>query len=130
MILLDTHVVIWLMLSPDRLSVAARKAILGARISGEDLAISPVSLYEIAYAARKKRLAMNSTTEAFVAAIQSRLVLVPLTPAIAVCAGQLSAPFHGDPIDRLIAGTAIVEECVLITRDAHIRDAGVCKVLW
>jgi PIN domain nuclease of toxin-antitoxin system len=53
-----------------------------------------------------------------------------LTAEIAVCAAGLPDPFHGDPIDRMIAATAIVGDCVLITHDDRIRKANVCKTLW
>ncbi|MGD0787125.1 MAG: type II toxin-antitoxin system VapC family toxin [Terracidiphilus sp.] len=130
MILLDTHVVAWLLIAPDQLSGRARDAILQARIAGERIGLSPVSLYEIANAARRRRLQLYSTTGDFIAAVQAKLDLVPLTAEIAVCAAELPAPFHGDPIDRIIAATAIVMDCTLITHDDRIRNANACKVLW
>jgi PIN domain nuclease of toxin-antitoxin system len=33
-------------------------------------------------------------------------------------------------MDRIIAATAIVENCTLITKDEKIRDAKLCKVIW
>jgi PIN domain nuclease of toxin-antitoxin system len=129
-ILLDTHVVIWLFLSPERLSSRARHAILQARIAGEQIACSPVSLYETANSARRKRLQLNSTIQEFMAAIQTNIELVPLTAGIAICAAELPEPFHGDPMDRIIAATALVADCTLITRDDRIREANLCKVVW
>lgn len=130
MILLDTHVIIWLLTARGRLSTSAHDAIQQARIAGEALAYSPVSLYEITYAARRKRLPLNAPVEEFIAAIQARLEMVPLTAEIAVCAAQLPDTFHGDPMDRIITATAIAEDCVLITRDERIRKANACKALW
>jgi PIN domain nuclease of toxin-antitoxin system len=130
MILLDTHVIIWLLMSRERLSASADDAILQARIAGEKLAYSPVSLYEIAYAARRKRLPLNAPVEKFIAAIQARLAMVPLTAKVAVCAAQLPDPFHGDPMDRIITATAIAEDCVLITADDRIRQTNACRALW
>jgi len=129
-ILLDTHVVIWLLMAPEHLSDKARKAILKARIAGETIACSPVSLYEIANAVRRKRLLLNSSTGEFIAAIQTRLELIPFTAAIAIRAAELPEPFHGDPMDRIIAASAVAENCTLITHDERIRRANVCKVLW
>jgi PIN domain nuclease of toxin-antitoxin system len=129
-ILLDTHVVVWLMMSPEHLSVRARAAILQARIAGEKIAYSPVSLYEIANAARRKRLHLDVTIQEFIAAVQAKLELIPLTSSIAICAAELPHTFHGDPMDRMIAATAIVMDCVLITHDGRIRGASVCKVIW
>ncbi len=130
MILLDTHVVIWLLGTPERLSGRAREAILQARLAGEKIGFSPVSLYEIAYAARRKRLPLISSAEDFIAAVQTKLELIPLTAAIAVRAAELPDSFHGDPMDRIIAATAMAENCTLITCDDRIRQANVCKVLW
>lgn len=130
MILLDSHVVIWLLTAPERLTERARNAILQARVTGEKLGYSPVSLYEIAYAARRKRLLLASTTEEFIAALQGRLEFVPLTSEIAVCAAELPDPFHGDPLDRIIAATAIVHDCSLITHDREMHRAKLCKTLW
>jgi PIN domain nuclease of toxin-antitoxin system len=127
MILLDTHVVIWLMMDEEQLSVKAREAIVEARIEGEPLSYSPLSLYEIAYAAGRKRLRLNSATTKFIAAVEARLEQVPLTTAILICAAE---PFHGDPFDRVIAATANVHGCTLITHDLEIRRANACKTLW
>jgi PIN domain nuclease of toxin-antitoxin system len=130
MILLDTHVVVWLLTAPERISGKADAAIMQARIADERIGYSQVSLFEIAYAARRKRLPLNSTTEEFVAAIRTRLEFIPLTSEIVVCAAELADPFHGDPLDRIIAATAIVHDCSLITHDREIRRAKVCKTLW
>jgi PIN domain nuclease of toxin-antitoxin system len=130
MILVDTHVIIWLLTDPGRLSGLAHEAILQARITGERIAYSPVSLYEIAYAIRRKRLPLNSAAEEFIRAIEGKLTMIPLTAEIAVLAAELPDPFHGDPFDRIIAATAIIEDCVLITHDDRIRKARACKVLW
>jgi PIN domain nuclease of toxin-antitoxin system len=128
--LLDTHVIIWLLIAPEKLSRGAREAVLHARKVGDKIAYSPVSIYEIAKAVRRGRIEVFSGTEDFVAALEGRLEVAPLSSEIAICAGQLGESFHGDPIDRMIAATAIVNGCTLITRDQKIREAGVCKTLW
>lgn len=129
-ILLDTHAVIWLLIAPEELSKRAREEILRARIAGEKIACSPVSLYEIANAAGRGRLSLNATMKDFIHAVQSKVELIPLTAEIAICAAEIPAHFHGDPCDRIIAGTAIVKNCAVITCDDRIRKSNVCKVLW
>jgi PIN domain nuclease of toxin-antitoxin system len=129
-ILLDTHVIVWLMLAPEQLSGRAHDAILQARRAGEKIAYSPLSLFEIANAVRRDRLHLQPSTDGFLAAVQSKLEFIPLSAAIAICAAELPAPFHGDPMDRMIAATAIVHDCVLITHDNRIRQAKACKTLW
>jgi PIN domain nuclease of toxin-antitoxin system len=118
------------MLAPEQLSERARSTILEARSVGERIACSPISLYEIANAARRRRLRVESTIQEFIAAIQAKLELESLTPQIAICAAELPDPFHGDPMVRIIVATAIVEGYTLITRDDRILKASLCKVLW
>lgn len=130
MILLDTHVAIWLLGSPGRLSNKAREAILHARMTGEELGVSPVSLFELSYAVQRGRLVLNASLRDTIAALEARLHLVPLSAAIAISAGELSDHFHGDPMDRIIAATAMAQDCVLLTADTKILSAGVCKTLW
>jgi PIN domain nuclease of toxin-antitoxin system len=130
MILLDTHVLIWLMMDEEQLSVKAREAIVEARIEGEPLLYSPLSLYEIAYAAGRKRLRLNSATAKFIAMVEAKLEPAPISTAILLCAAELAEPFHGDPFDRVITATAVVHGFTLITHDLQIRRAGACKTLW
>ncbi|HUD57141.1 MAG TPA: type II toxin-antitoxin system VapC family toxin [Terracidiphilus sp.] len=130
MILLDTHVVVWLMADPDRLSTRSRERILRARVERESIAYSPVTIYEIAYSVRRNRLPLRVKVEDFIAEIEKRLRSAPLTTAIAVCAAGLPEPFHGDPLDRIIAATAIVENCTLVTADTKIHSSGVYNVVW
>lgn len=130
MIMLDTHVIFWLLTTGERLSGRAREMILQARIAGEEIVYSPVSLYEIAYASHRNRMLLNAPIADFVKAIQSRLEMTALTAEIVVCAAQLPDSFHGDPIDRIITATAIVMDCTLITKDEKIREANLCKVVW
>ena len=56
MILIDTHVVVWLAFEQVRLSGKARAAIDDARSRGEGLAISQITLFELATLASKGRL--------------------------------------------------------------------------
>jgi len=130
MILLVTYVIFWLLTTAERLSGKARAAILQARIAGEEMVYSPVSLYEIAYATHRNRMELNSPIDDFVKAIQSQLKMTALTAEIVVCAAKLPDSFHGDPMDRIITATAIVMDCTLITKDEKIREAKLCKVVW
>ncbi len=130
MILLDTHVVIWLALTPEKISPAATAAIREAESVGAILGISAMTLYEVVYSIRRGRIQPSVPHQVFLDRIRSRLKVFPVSDTIAQCAAELSAPFHGDPMDRIIAATTIVENCVLITHDDLIRNANVCKVLW
>jgi PIN domain nuclease of toxin-antitoxin system len=129
-ILLDTHVVIWLALTPDKISPAAATAIRDAESAGAISRISVMTIYEVANAIRLGRIKPTVPNQVFLNRIRSRFKVFPVTETIAQCAAELPAPFHGDPMDRIITATAIVMDCVLITRDSKIRQANICKVLW
>lgn len=65
MILPDTHILIWILIAPEKLSPTARKAILAARNSGP-LAVSAISLWEIAWLAENKRIDIDISVESLV----------------------------------------------------------------
>ena len=59
-----------------------------------------------------------------------RVDLLPLTPAVAIKAAELPANFPGDPADRLIAATAILESALLITKDERMQESAVVRTAW
>lgn len=123
MILLDTHILIWLLIAPEKLSSKARKAILAARKSGP-LAVSAISLWEIAWLAENKRIAIDVSVESFVKKCASYVEVLPITAEIAVRSVQFPDSYPQDPQDRLIGATAIVEGVRLLTHDAQIARSG------
>ena len=129
MILLDTHVLIWLASEPSKLSRKASEAIRGASAE-TGIAISAITLWELAWLATHDRLNTTGTTEAFVEQIVSRTAIRPITAKIAVLANQLPTNYPGDPCDRLIGATALVEGIALITKDSKIRACKEIKTIW
>ncbi|MGD0097139.1 MAG: type II toxin-antitoxin system VapC family toxin [Terracidiphilus sp.] len=130
MILLDTHVVIWLMTSPERVSKAAAEAIALEGADGSLPDVSVATIYEIFYLSMRGRIRLYLTGAALLERLQGCFILHPVTAMIALEAATLPEPFHGDPVDRLIAATARVEGSTLVTIDSKFRAANVCKVLW
>lgn len=129
MILLDTHVVVWLALEPDKLSKRAKEAILGARAQG-GLAIAAITLLELAWLAEKGRVETTLSVESFVRQCASRMTVLPITPEIAARAVSLPDMYPKDPQDRLIGATALVEGMVLVTHDGLIQKSGMVRVVW
>jgi PIN domain nuclease of toxin-antitoxin system len=129
-IVLDTHVVIWLALEPDGLSRPARGAIQQARLSSLPILISAISLYEIARASERRRVNLHSSPEAFFERVISTLTVRPVSPSVSLIAARLPSTFPGDPADRIIAATAISEGATLITADQHIRRSRAVKTVW
>ncbi|MFZ0479022.1 MAG: PIN domain-containing protein, partial [Terriglobales bacterium] len=72
MILLDTHVVLWLLSDPDRLSKIARAAIDEARQNEDGLAICGITLLEIATANLNGRIALSMSLESFLQDVEER----------------------------------------------------------
>lgn len=123
MILLDTHILIWLLIAPDKLSPKARKAILTARKS-EPLAVSAISLWEIAWLAENKRIEIDVSVESFVKKCASYVEVLAITPEIAVRSVQFPDSYPKDPQDRIIGATAILEGIRLLTNDKRIAHSG------
>jgi PIN domain nuclease of toxin-antitoxin system len=130
MILLDTHVVVWLMTSPERISKASAEAIAHWGTRGERPAVSSATVCEIAYGIRRGRIALHLSVPEFLSKLRLAFELRPVSDVIAFQAAAIPEPFHGDPMDRIIMATAIVEDCLLLTADGRIRESGVCKTLW
>ena len=129
MILLDTHVLIWLAFEPAKLSRAAREAIdESARTGG--LGISAITLWEAAWLAVHRRVHFTGTPDAFIEEISSRTAVFPITPTIAILANQLPATYPRDPSDRLIGATAMSEGIALVTKDRTIRNCKQIKTIW
>jgi len=129
MILLDTHTLIWLANEPRRLSRRAGEAIRDAAQSG-GLAISAITLWELAWLAIHNRLEIIGTADAFVEEITSRTAIRPITAKIVVLANQLPANYSSDLCDRLIGATALAEGLALVTKDGTIRDCKQIKTIW
>jgi PIN domain nuclease of toxin-antitoxin system len=123
MILLDTHILVWLLIAPENMSLKERKAILGARKSGA-LAISAISLWEIAWLAQNRRIEIDVSVDSFVKKCASYVQILPITPEIAVRSVQFPDPYPHDPQDRIIGATALAEGIRLLTRDKLIVKSG------
>ncbi len=130
MILLDTHVVVWLALEPERISKGAQAVIDEARGKGTGLAISAMTLVEIVTLFGKRRFNLAVSLESFLDELERRFVVLPINAR--TCARMLSLPagYPKDPADRVIGATALVEGLGLVTADREIRRAKVVRTIW
>ena len=131
MTLLDTHVVYWLAVHPERLSRAATRAIAAADRS-DGVAISTISLWELARLIDKGRIRVDGTTERFLIRLGERpgMTLLEITPQVAALAVQFPPDFPADPGDRIIAATARAQGIPLITRDGVLQDSPLLRTIW
>ena len=126
-IVLDSHVAIWLALEPDRLSARATTAV--SEISDQP-AISAYTLFEAGWLIVRHRIRPTVPLETFLRNMAHGFQVQPLSTEIAIAAAQLPAAFPSDPADRIIAATALVSGAVLITADERIRRSGAVRTIW
>jgi PIN domain nuclease of toxin-antitoxin system len=129
-ILLDTHVLVWSGSDTKRLSKDAVRTIERARRNEDGLAISAITLWEIALLITKGRLRTRGTIEASVELFSEGIVVKPITAEIAALAAQFPDSYPADPADRIIGATARAEGLTLVTRDENIRKSPLLKTLW
>jgi PIN domain nuclease of toxin-antitoxin system len=126
-VLLDTHSLVWAIISPKLLSTRA-----AAVIADESSAIlvSAASAWEIATKVRLGKFAEAPNLEAhfFEALDDAGYGLLPITPEIALRAGRLVGS-HGDPFDRMIAAHALAEDIPVISADAKL-DVFKVRRIW
>ena len=130
LILVDTHVVIWLAFEEARLSKKARAAILEARLNGEGLAISDISLFELARAFARERSHLDISVESALTEVERRFIVLPINSRISLRALGLPPTYPKDPADRIIGATALVEGIPLITADREIRNSRALPTIW
>lgn len=130
MILVDTHVVVWLAFDQGQLSKAARAAINEARQNGEGLAISDITLLELMTLTSKGRIRLDISLESFLREIEARFIVLPVSGRACVRALRLPAAYPKDPADRIIGATALVEGLSLLTADREIRRSRALHTIW
>ncbi len=121
LLVVDTHVLIWLMFGDDRLGRRARHRIdLAAKAGG--LVISAITPWEIGVLANKKRIDLQRDVMAWVrdALALPGVTLAGLEPEIAVESTRLPFRMHPDPADRILVATARQLGATLITADHRL----------
>jgi PIN domain nuclease of toxin-antitoxin system len=129
-ILVDTHVVAWLAFDQDQISRKARTAIDNARKNADGLAISDITLVELATLASKGRIHLDISLESFLQEVESRFVVLPISGRTCARAMGLPESYPKDPADRIIGATALVEGLSLLTADREIRRSRTVQTIW
>ena len=131
MIVLDTHVLVWWLADPSKLSIAAKKAVQSS-VAKNEVVVSAASILEIATLVRRRRLMLAISFDEWLKEVSElpELQLLSVTPEIAARAGSFGPDVHGDPIDRLIIATAVVSKARLATADSNIRASNIVRTVW
>jgi PIN domain nuclease of toxin-antitoxin system len=113
-LLLDTHVLVWLISDSRRLSAAARNLLADP---DNELLYSVVNLWELAikYGLRRTSILLDPRLLRR-ELLKNGFVELAITGEHAVAIDQLP-PLHKDPFDRLLIAQSIVEGITLITAD-------------
>jgi PIN domain nuclease of toxin-antitoxin system len=129
MILLDTHVLVWAGLARRKLSRVAESAIRRAEARG-GLAISAVSLLELARLIAEDRIERRGTVRETIDSLTAGVLVFPITAEIAALTAYLPGDFPSDPADQAIAATAQAEAIPLVTADQRMQNSPLVKTIW
>jgi PIN domain nuclease of toxin-antitoxin system len=120
-LLLDTHIVLWLALSPDRLSKKAKSLLSD---ESNELVYSVASLWEIVIKSGLDRLDFRIDPRALrQGLLDNDYTELKVTGEHALATDALPL-VHRDPFDRLLLAQAIVEGITLLTADALLSRYG------
>jgi len=126
-LLLDTHIWLWSLLEPERLS---RRVVRELRNPANELWLSSISVWELLVLAEKGRVVLNEDSATWIRKAIEAVPLreAPVTWEIALETGCIRLP-HRDPADRFLAATAKVLGLTLVTADEHLIRARAVPVL-
>jgi PIN domain nuclease of toxin-antitoxin system len=131
MILLDTHIWLWLLHNPNQLSDAANR-VIEFESEQNGLLISAISVWEVAVKANIGKLTLPLSIEDWYnqAKQHSGTVIEPLNPLDAIASTQLPGDFHKDPADRILVAIARRYGIPLVTCDEKILDYPHVQTIW
>ena len=117
-LLLDTHIWLWGILEPDKLSRRVKAAM---QSRANSIWLSPISVWECVMLVEKGRIRLRSPIEEWFAHATNTIPAqeAQLTPAVAIASRKFVAA-HRDPADCLLAATASVFSLTLVTGDARL----------
>ncbi len=118
---------VWWILEPARLSTSAARAIDSTDIIG----FAAISCWEVGMLSRRNRISLGREPRAWLHRIVDarNVSILPITIEVGVRAAELHETLR-DPIDCLIAATALTHNAALITKDDRIRTSGVVETIW
>lgn len=131
MIVIDTHVLVWWLTRAPGLSRKAERTLAAHGDPGQ-IVVSAISLLEITTAVRRGRLQLSMPLDQWLAGMNSlpEIRVESVSAEIAVRAGSLAEPMHGDPADRLIVATASTLGVPLVTGDKKLQAYRGVKTIW
>jgi PIN domain nuclease of toxin-antitoxin system len=121
--LLDSHVILWALAEPQRLSTQAKSAIVDRH---NLVLISIASLWEISIKTALQKLEITTPLLDLWRTAERKLELKPLQISAEHVVAAAGLPNdHRDPFDRLLVAQAKIERATLITRDRQLASYGI-----
>lgn len=129
--LLDTHVLLWSLLSTKKLSKKSRKILIDPETVKY---VSVISFWEISLKFALGKISLQGILPEQLpdVAKETGFEILPLNPRTAASFYKLRKFKNKDPFDRMLAWQAIREDCVLLTRDNEFscyKDDGL-NIVW
>lgn len=120
-LLLDTHIWLWGLLEPERLSTRVTRAVEDVQ---NELWLSPISTWELVILVDKGRVVLDRGVDTWVSDNMKRIPFreAPLTHEVALEAHRVVLP-HRDPADKFLVATANVFDLTLVTADKRLIAA-------
>ncbi len=130
-IVVDTHIIIWDALKPEKISKKAKKAINNANAS-DGILFCEISLWEIAMLISKSKLNVDTSYSEFINLVfaSNNYQYRGITPEIAEKSTSLPDEVNKDPADRIIAATSIIQKSPLVTADKNLIKATCIETIW
>ena len=118
-VLMDTHVLVWLLEGNDHLGKQTRQ-LCEASAREDALLLSAITFWEVSMLARRGRLALAESVVLWRQKVMGLgVVEIPVSGDIGILATEFQN-FQSDPADRMITATAAVQGATLITADTAI----------
>ncbi len=124
-LLLDTHIWLWALIEPARLSRRVREEM---RNPENELWLSPVSTWEALLLNARGRIRLPADLADWLVHATAPLREAPFTHEIVLLAQQLPLP-HRDPADRFLAATAQIVGLTLVTADDRLLSLGTIRTI-
>jgi PIN domain nuclease of toxin-antitoxin system len=117
-VLVDTHIALWALGDPDRLTATERALLLDPAV---DRRLSPVSVWEAAIKREAGRLRAPRNLAAILA---GEFRMLEITAPLLEDAAELPR-HHADPFDRVLIAHALQDDLSILTRDSAFAQYGI-----
>lgn len=125
--LLDTHIWIWSVSKPEKLSEEIKHILEN---DSNEFFLSSISFWEFVVLVEKGKITISKSVDEWIreAIIDPNIKEIPIDKEIAIKSRKINLP-HQDPADRFIAATAFIHQMTLITSDRKLEESEEISIL-